>query len=232
VQSFYDPAYGESDADAIERHLTAIAGISPQSMHGPFADLCAGGMDAEIRRVTRLRYDQAIVTARDLGINRIILHHGYIPGTSLTAGWLKRITEFWRDLLADLPPDMHIHLENHLEHDTRLIGEVIDRVGDPRLDICLDIGHAHCHGRIPAAEWPRRLGGRISYVHLHDNHGESDEHLALGDGTIDLPAVLEALEEHCPEAIWALEASDDDQIDRSVAWLLGAGYRHALPWAE
>ena len=138
-----------------------------------------------------------------LDIPRIILHHGYVPHTSYPTGWLKRITQFWKELLADLPGEMQFHLENHLEHDPQLISNVIDSIGDSRVTVCLDIGHAHCHGRIPVEEWPQRLGARIGYVHLHDNHGESDEHLAFGEGTLDVAAVLTALEEYCPDAIWA-----------------------------
>ena len=30
-------------------------------------------------------------------------------------------------------------------------------------------------------------------MHIHDNMGVSDEHLPIGKGTVDFPAVLEAL---------------------------------------
>ena len=38
------------------------------------------------------------------------------------------------------------------------------------------------------------LGDRIVSMHVHDNHGTKDEHLWPGDGTIDWPAVREALQ--------------------------------------
>ncbi len=37
------------------------------------------------------------------------------------------------------------------------------------------------------------MGKYISEIHLHDNHGERDEHLPLGEGNIDLPAVFAQL---------------------------------------
>jgi sugar phosphate isomerase/epimerase len=37
------------------------------------------------------------------------------------------------------------------------------------------------------------LTGRISLVHAHDNHGLKDEHLWPGDGNIEWPATVAAL---------------------------------------
>jgi len=37
------------------------------------------------------------------------------------------------------------------------------------------------------------LLGSASHIHLHDNHGFSDEHLALGEGTIDWELVGSAV---------------------------------------
>ena len=57
--------------------------------------------------------------------------------------------------------------------------------------ICLDLGHANMTVGIPAAI--ATLGSRIVQVHAHDNHGVKDEHLFPGDGAIDWPATVAAL---------------------------------------
>jgi sugar phosphate isomerase/epimerase len=59
------------------------------------------------------------------------------------------------------------------------------------IGVCLDLGHAHI--TIGVREAIATLGGRIAQVHVHDNHGLKDEHLFPGDGTIDWPATVEAL---------------------------------------
>jgi len=41
----------------------------------------------------------------------------------------------------------------------------------------------HVYGEVKPAEL---LGNRINAVHLHDNNSTSDEHLALGKGSLDL----------------------------------------------
>jgi len=59
------------------------------------------------------------------------------------------------------------------------------------LKLCFDIGHAHVEtGVEPALEIMR---DRIVTTHIHDNHGEKDEHLLPYEGTIDWDAALAAL---------------------------------------
>ena len=56
---------------------------------------------------------------------------------------------------------------------------------------CFDIGHAHIEGG--ATEGYHLMRDRIAYAHIHDNHGEKDEHLLPYEGTIDWDAALAAL---------------------------------------
>jgi sugar phosphate isomerase/epimerase len=61
---------------------------------------------------------------------------------------------------------------------------------------CLDVGHAHMGGGIAVALESMRE--RIVTAHIHDNHGEKDEHLGPFDGTVDWPATLAALPPETP----------------------------------
>ena len=51
------------------------------------------------------------------------------------------------------------------------------------LKVCFDTGHAHMAGGVQPAF--RTLRERIAAVHIHDNHGEKDEHLLPFEGDID-----------------------------------------------
>ena len=59
------------------------------------------------------------------------------------------------------------------------------------LRFCFDSGHANIEPGINAAL--ESMQGRIVTTHLHDNHGEKDEHLLPGAGTVDWGTVLETL---------------------------------------
>ena len=51
------------------------------------------------------------------------------------------------------------------------------------LKVCFDTGHAHMRGGVQSAF--RTLRERIAAIHVHDNHGEKDEHLLPFEGDID-----------------------------------------------
>jgi sugar phosphate isomerase/epimerase len=79
------------------------------------------------------------------------------------------------------------------------------RLSDVRF--CFDVGHAHIGGGIAVALESMRE--RIVTAHIHDNHGEKDEHLLPFDGTIDWPATLAALP---PETPLTLELRAPEQL--------------------
>ncbi|HEV2206734.1 MAG TPA: sugar phosphate isomerase/epimerase family protein [Candidatus Acidoferrales bacterium] len=56
------------------------------------------------------------------------------------------------------------------------------------LKLCLDVGHAHIETKIETAFEVMR--DRIVTTHIHDNHGEKDEHLVPYGGSIDWEALL------------------------------------------
>lgn len=59
------------------------------------------------------------------------------------------------------------------------------------LRLCFDIGHAHIEGGVEASF--EIVRDRVATTHIHDNHGEKDEHLLPFEGSIDWDASLEIL---------------------------------------
>ncbi len=223
AQSFFDPSYLESKPQAIEQHRNLLSGIVPQSMHGAFGDLIPASFDPLVRSIAELRLHASYETARRLGVQHIVYHHGYVPGHSMPEPWLKRSIQFWSAFLEG-HSGVKIHVENVLERDESLLANLVDEIGSPELDICLDVGHCHCHSRMTPPQWIRALGERIAYVHLHNNDGAGDQHRAIFDGTLPMRETLDALLEFAPNAIWALETSPADGV-RSMHWLEEQGYR-------
>jgi sugar phosphate isomerase/epimerase len=223
IQSFYDPEFLEREPDAIARHKAVVNGIEPRSVHGPFGDLNAGSFDRMIREVTRNRMELGYEVATKLNAGHLVFHLGFVPRTSPFEHWIKRCRDFWNDFLSDKNTGIDIHLENGNELSPDTLGDAIVAIGSDSVDVCLDIGHAHCNSTTPVVEWIEDLGDLIGYVHLHDNHGDGDEHLGLGKGTIPVEEVCDALNEHCPDAIWAIEAQGDG-IEQSLRWLDARGY--------
>jgi sugar phosphate isomerase/epimerase len=59
------------------------------------------------------------------------------------------------------------------------------------LRVCFDVGHAQLEGGIAAGF--ELIRDRVAMAHVHDNHGEKDEHLLPHEGSIDWDTALAAL---------------------------------------
>ena len=59
------------------------------------------------------------------------------------------------------------------------------------LRICFDAGHAHLDGALEAGF--EAVRERVATAHIHDNHGEKDEHLLPYEGNIDWDAAFGAI---------------------------------------
>ena len=191
-------------AGALEAHRLQLV-----SLHAPNRrDLSAmreSGTPLSICEIERVRRVEAmdelkrvIDVADDLPYARLILHMG---GSRETADPRKRDAAF-----SSLE-----HLVLHARHAgvTICVENTQSEMGNPDylrafvdetrltgLRFNFDIGHAHL------AEFPEEerleksfspLKELISSVHLHDNHGEKDEHLPPYDGSIHWPDAIKLL---------------------------------------
>jgi sugar phosphate isomerase/epimerase len=218
LKSFWNLLQPELYPEKIEYQLEKIKMIDFRAFHGSFKDLNCGSLDPLIREVSRERMFLGYQTACQLGATHIIFHHGYVPHTSLPKDWIPRFVQFWKSFLIDKSESIYFHLENMLELSPDILIETLEKISDPRVNACLDIGHAHCNSTTPILNWIENLGTVIGYVHLHDNDGTDDQHLPIGEGNIPFKEVCNALNEYSPNAIWTLETRTDGII-KSYYWL-------------
>jgi len=192
-------------ADALEAHHVQLV-----SMHAPTSrDLSAmreSGTPLSICEVERVRRVEAmdelkrvIDVADDLPYSRLILHMG---GSRETADPRKRDAAF--STLEHLILHAHhagvaICVENTTSEmgDPSYLRAFVDETRLTGLRFNFDIGHAHL-ADFPEEERLEKsfspLRELVSSVHLHDNHGEKDEHLPPYDGTIDWPSAIKILQ--------------------------------------
>ena len=129
---------------------------------------------------------------------------------------------FWREFLPEVPEDMVLALENVMDETPQLMTDIVRQVDDPRLGLCLDVGHANtCASRTPPMEWIAPMAPYLRHVHLHNNLGDWDLHSSLGEGSIPMQQILAALLEQCPASTWTIENQD---CAPSLAWLAQQGY--------
>ena len=75
--------------------------------------------------------------------------------------------------------------------DPHMIADLVKTVDSPYFGWCFDVGHAWCSGFAPDVITSCSVAPLS--LHIQDNHGNGDEHLIPGDGTIDFDVFFAAL---------------------------------------
>src|SRR5690242_2341242 len=191
-------------ASALDAHRLQLV-----SLHAPTSrDLSAmreSGAPLSICEVERVRRVEAmdelkrvIDVADDLPYARLILHMG---GSRETADPRKRDAAF--SSLEHLVLHAHhagvsICVENTLSEmgSPDYLRAFVDETRLSGLRFNFDIGHAYL-AELPEEERLEKsfapIKDLVSSVHLHDNHGEKDEHLPPHDGSIHWPSAIKLL---------------------------------------
>ncbi len=72
--------------------------------------------------------------------------------------------------------------------------ELVAHFDSPRLGLTLDVGHLYCQGELPAEKHIAQWADRLVNVHLEDMRRGEHRHLMFGEGDVDFPAVIAALQ--------------------------------------
>ena len=192
-----------------------LVGIPRSLLHAPYNELFPCAIDKKARALAAERYRQATDLAGHYGSRKVIIHGGYNPRIYFPEWYVKQSVLFWQEFLRQ-DPGVEIVLENVLEDDPRWLPDIVAGVDDPRLRLCLDIGHVNAYSGVPATDWLELWAPFLSHLHIHNNDGTRDAHNALNDGTIPIKELLLQANRLCPDATYTLELMRDAP---SVLWL-------------
>jgi sugar phosphate isomerase/epimerase len=193
------------------------------TLHGPFMDLVPGGLDGMLLRATRKRLERFFEIVPIFEPANVVCHTGYDPG---------HYGEHWKEWLANSVATWESHvacaersgfkllLENVYESDPEVHCALFNAIPSHAFGFCLDVGHHHVFSKRPLKEWMGAIGEKIMELHLHDNNGEEDKHLAVGKGNADFAGLFRCinekglsptitLEPHKEETLWQSLASED-----------------------
>ncbi|MFE6974977.1 sugar phosphate isomerase/epimerase family protein [Streptomyces sp. NPDC057682] len=169
--------------------------LDPRRKHGP----SLLDPDPEARAARTALLVRAVDVAADLGAHAVHCFSGVLPpGTDPDTGW-QRLTGALAPVLeaaarAGVPLAVEPepgHLVARLDDFHRLRA----RCGHPDpLGLTLDIGHCQCLETESPADCVRAAAPWLRHVQIEDMRRGVHEHLPFGDGEIDFPPVLDALD--------------------------------------
>lgn len=183
IEMFMAPALAD---DALYKKLNAwhksLGRI--KSIHGAFIDVNPASSAPAVREHSRKRCEESCRLAKELGAQWVVFHSSCAPflRAAYIDNWANISAGYYMELAEKY--DLTICVENSMDIDPVPLEEIMKRVSGGKVQVCLDIGHVN-YSNAPMEEWFDRLGEHIGYMHLSDNYGKYDNHLPLGEGTVD-----------------------------------------------
>ena len=144
---------------------------------------------------------RCIEACQKLGIDCVVIHTGYEEGITKEECFCRN-KEFFEELIPTAEKcGVYILIENFnkmcipgiywIDNATDL-AELCDLIGSPFVKCCFDIGHANLQD-MPQREELKILGDRVHAIHVQDNCGDDDYHLAPFFGTTNFDDVMTGL---------------------------------------
>ena len=216
-----DPSFA-AERDAIADALAARS--VGCRFHAPFRDLTPAGHDPEAVGLARRRHTAALAVAPRFGVTGVSAHPGWDPGlygTEHERGvWLERATAFWAGLgSAAAAAGVTVALENIFDRDAWALRSLLAALPAAQFGWLLDLGHWHAYSYDGLMPWLEALGERLVAVHVHDNGGRTDDHRALGAGSLPGDEALAALRSLRRPLDWVLENRSVPDLETSIRYL-------------
>ncbi|MBN1109439.1 MAG: sugar phosphate isomerase/epimerase [Methanomassiliicoccales archaeon] len=165
------------------------------SVHAPLSDINIGAINPRLREASLGEITECLEMAHRMGVDLVTMHPGFLsPLTRLdretavraTKDSLRRIDALSQELgvrvALENMPNMPVSMGKTPQ-------ELLLFLEGTSLDVCFDLGHANTVGNI---EDFLTIKDRFINMHVHDNVGDWDRHLVIGEGNIDFRRWLKA----------------------------------------
>ncbi len=193
-------------------------------IHAPATSTNFISLSENMRRASYKEMREVCYFAEKCGAEVVTFHIGWNPGfISNGKFFFKR--ELYdehneRVLMSEMLPfikscSVTLALENTILIDGGLERALSRIIEETELKLTLDVGHYN----VQKNEFFVRNFDKVVNMHLHDNNGDRDEHLALGRGSVDLRSF--PLENY--EGFLTIETRDEEAILESRNYLRRLG---------
>ena len=192
------------------------------SIHAPFMDVNIASPQEQSRLNSIAQIKSSIDLANEINAEAVVVHPGLISFLA-NKYFKKEVYEFANQSIkeiGDYAKDLGVlaTIENMPNFESMIYQNIVDLnqlLVENEMHMTLDIGHANHVGYAP----DEMIFDSIKHVHVHDNLGDDDSHLPLGEGSIDLKYIINTLESKNYDGIYILEVNDYDSIKKSFEYM-------------
>ncbi len=205
------------------RDRLAAAGLKCTT-HLPFLDLKPSSLNSAIRQASIDTLCGAFELAKIFSPERMVMHPSF-------TSWLEpplfdeayeNCLDGIRSLSDSWPDHPVLCLENTYEYDPGPLMQLVEDLDRENIGICFDVGHWHSFSKGSEKNdfdfWFDSLAPYIRHMHLHDNMGRKDDHLALGEGCINWEHIIHRVKELDPLPSITLEPHTRDDFESSLKY--------------
>ena len=192
------------------------------SIHAPFMDVNIASPQDQSRLNSIAQIKSSIDLANEINAEAVVVHPGLISFLA-NKYFKKEVYEFANQSIKEIGDyaknlGVMATIENMPNFESMIYQNIVDLnqlLVENEMHMTLDIGHANHVGYAPED----MIFDSIKHVHVHDNLGDDDSHLPLGEGSIDLKYIINTLESKNYDGIYILEVNDYDSIKKSYEYM-------------
>nr|WP_319376559.1 sugar phosphate isomerase/epimerase family protein [uncultured Methanoregula sp.] len=185
------------------------------SVHAPCSEVNIAAVSERMRSASIDVLAEVLAASARIGAEHLVVHPGFSPYEQVKDRSIASLLRSLDDLvLLQEEHGVRICIENmgaweccHFRTPA-FLPELVSR----GLGCTLDCGHARLNGNLDEF----LSDGRFCHVHLHDNGGTVDDHIACGAGTIDFPGVMRQLPQ---QATLVVETRELGAAEESLRYL-------------
>ena len=191
------------------------------TIHAPFMDVNIAALGSKSRTNSIEQIKDSVDLANDIDASVVVVHPGLIPFLAkdmpeeiykVANNSIREIGEYSKDLGVNTTIENMPAFENMIYQDMNRLNQLLVEYD---MGMTFDIGHAHHSGISPDAMY----FDSIKHIHAHDNMGDDDSHLPLGEGNIKLNDIIRTFEKKNYDGIYMIEVNNKDSIKKSLEYL-------------
>lgn len=192
------------------------------TLHAPFLSLDPASSDPDRRRYAWQTLRQAF-DLLDVFEPHSIVCHPYLrneEGEEILEERLSFSIAFWKELVDRAAAGgIPVMFENTYEKNPAAHKAFFSALDRPTAHFCLDVGHVMAFAGNNWSDWLPELVPWLGQLHLHDNNGTNDQHVAIGSGIFDFETFFGYLKTRGLQPLVTLEPHTEEDLIESVQYL-------------
>ncbi|WP_409200257.1 sugar phosphate isomerase/epimerase family protein [Methanobrevibacter sp. DSM 116169] len=191
------------------------------TVHSPIIDLNIASLNTYIYKSSIEAIKSSADFANKIDSEILVVHPGIIPYLARdyekevyekSHPAIKEISKYCDDLGITAAIENMPNIEGFMYQDIEKLDEFLKSYN---LAMTLDIGHAYTAGYSEN----QMYFDSIKHIHMSDNYGDNDSHLALGDGEIDFNNIINVFKKKNYNGIYMIEVNNTDYLEKSLEYI-------------